>query len=328
MLLIERRSTTATRGIWYHGTSAGLIPDILHQGLQIDPEKRAWGDDPHAGPMKPSRASNVGVYLTKSLMSAVGHGRRPAQRDKANIVLVVCDLQGRSLVADEDDLGPSLASIATKELVHSANVASWYWMAGQSPDAETLGWLKRARQEYVDSQSKFIAYRLGDNLRPRFMAKIRELVDGCWPLAVERAAAYYPREHGSNWIWSWRDNWNRYTGQPDEDAPNPPDPQAVEKRFAEHIERMTRTLKQLALRERTIPTARSTRSIGFSGANRIVAIVELIEGRPNYTLRLHYGRLPDDFRRQWEEGMGPLIMEQRPTASINQAKRATAGSPA
>ena len=92
------------RGIWYHGTSSKYLKNILSQGLIPNPKEKSWDVDKDASLFTVDRTTYGGVYVTKNLMTAYSAAWRTAQKTKGNRLIVMIDLQSKSLIADEDDI--------------------------------------------------------------------------------------------------------------------------------------------------------------------------------------------------------------------------------
>jgi hypothetical protein len=320
----ERYAGAATeRGIWYHGTARENLPAILSQGLIPDPKKRVWADDPGAGFGQPSRVSYGGIYVTQNLMTA--RSSVPRNTDKAGGVIVVMELQPRTLLADEDDFLFSASQMYQPNLNWSPTTAAWLYLAskyGRPDDADTVRMVADAKQSYAAVFLRGNKDLLKEKYTPQLEDALKAILPGLWDAAVMRAVAYYPQAYGSQWKWNWLRDYTDYSGKPDEGDPDkipqPPTPAQGEAAFRAAVDKATRTLKSRVRVERgTFKTARSLEPIRFSGSNRIVAIVQIErvpaeqrkEGGPYETVRVIYGKLPDDFKTQWKERVGPLVLE-------------------
>ncbi len=89
-------------------------------------------------------------------------------------------------------------------------------------------------------------------------------------------------------------------------------------------EELTRTLRLYARPQGESSfrdTARVAEPIGYGGSNRILAVIEVRDGReyvqdgPNneryVVFRLHYGQIPPDFFEEWKEDMGHRYVVER-----------------
>ena len=105
-LIGEKRysGSDKARGKWFHGTSAARVPSILNHGMDPEPEKRSWAEDPDRSALSRDRSSFPGSYFTKNLMTAKSAGWRTAKNDDSNVAIVLADIQPMSMWADEDDV--------------------------------------------------------------------------------------------------------------------------------------------------------------------------------------------------------------------------------
>ena len=179
------------RSIWYHGTTADRIPSILSQGLVPFHAKKVWDEDPESSFISPSRVSLGGTYLTTNLMTAKISAstalRRKNRKVKGEIAaIVVCELQPRNLVMDEDHVLTFSAAIAFEHP----------WIAAEAYLAKQLGTsrdlINDYRNEYVDRtinrvKSSFVHL---SHLDPRLEQRLRQLFYDGWDIVLERQAAH------------------------------------------------------------------------------------------------------------------------------------------
>lgn len=327
-------SARQERSLWYHGTSGRLIPSIMSQGLVPDPKERSWSDDPSASFSSPSRASIGGIYLTRNLMTARSSAQRTSKPGETSAIVVV-EGQPRSFIADEDDI-----SYTTRDAMGSDNE----WLVAEAYMARELGsnkeFIDQSRQKYVERCLEHLKQRFLPNIHPGLEARLTSLFSKGWDVALDRQAAYSYRGSAYDWRrfydrnisrekvkWineevkrgeasglSWDDAYEKVM---DVLVPKRPEPGEAEAQFAAYSDALTRTLKDVARPAKSKKgfneTARSLEPIGFSGANRIVAIVEYVYDRKKYgdyhdRVRVAYGSMPEDFVKQWEASVGSFVM--------------------
>ena len=333
----KTESALSERGIWYHGTKGSRLQSILSSGLIPNPKKREWDSDPHAGFTQPSRESLEGVYLTRNLMTAISSSTRNKDRNEAGVI-VICEMQPRSLVADEDDL----SYIARYPMINDNE-----WLVAEAYIARALGtnpeYIERARETYVDKLIRDLKELKSVSMHPFQETRMRELASEAWDAGLDRQAAYTFTNNDYDWTQIYfrncgdtgRERFNNLydkilasLGDDSEESrhkayeeavkrvvPSHPDAATSEGKFAKVMDMMSRTMKKTARpgqSESFMQTARSLTPIGFSGSNRIVGIVEILRD-PNPKdyrdyVRLVFGEIPDDFRSQWQKRVGELRM--------------------
>lgn len=309
------------RGIWYHGTSAKLIPQILSQGLITEPKVRAWDKDPYpTSTVQATRKSLPGIYLTSNLGTATSSAQKVAHRDKTNQAIVVMEIQPRSLIADEDDVNSHLKYIEA-HLQGSQYHHVWPYMAEVYPDQIKAGqeeYIRDAQKrklDWVNRTTRYLVHGYNaaeQNGHPELEKRVKELLyNEGYRVMLERNVAYIK----DNWDLSqWKKQWHEGFGDYD-NAPPIPDVDQAEAKWLAFSDQLARTLKDKARSVkdksgfRMRDTGRATANIGFSGSNRIICVIERTDARsPEYhsTMVVHYGKPPEKLIKDWNEGIGQL----------------------
>lgn len=288
--------------IMYHGTSDSVLAPILSQGLIPNPKQRTWQEDPDTGIYQQSRKSLDSIYLTKNLMTArLSAMRAVDELGGKNRIIVIVEVEPRSLLADEDDVN-WLDNIPSPYPGHLANeytiinlYANWKSLEDKTLPLDQISnvqsEIKDYEKAYVENQLRRIEQKLGV-LHPSFEQRIRELLKQGFYLALERRAAYLKTYSHDQKI---------------QDYVSKLHPAETEKKFLQYKDQMTRTLKRLARDDDSFsPTSRLNQPIGYSGKNKIVAIVKLIEKDNKTYVEPVMGKIPEDFVQQWEDRIGEL----------------------
>src|SRR5208337_3627836 len=166
----------------------------------------------------------------------------------------------------------------------------------------------------------------GTPMHPDLKKRVESLVAETWLPALSRLAAHHAKDMKDYDIRSaytkvFADKW-------EETPPKEkliPSVNAAEADFRKHVEQITRTMRNMAYAQKDFSaTARVTTPIGFSGSNHILAIVEIrnsqkyeyknAEDRTVVPMIVHYGQIPEDFWKQWNERMGYVVDIQKPEA--------------
>ena len=344
------------RAIWYHGTRGKNLPSILSQGLIPDPKQREWHSDPNSGFTSPSRASLGGIYLTRNLLTARSSASRSVDRDSGESqVIVIVEVQPRSMVADEDDLS---------YVVRNAVNVDSEWLTVEAFMCRELGtnaqFVSECKGKYVKECLQTIKRRLLPNMSTQIEERVRIILEEGWNSALDRQSAYALKGSSKQNQYDWNNRFrnaasdeqrkavdkaikeNENAGDSYDEAyykamdslvPARPDAAAAEANFSAFVDRLTKTLKNIvrpsADTNRFNQTARSLNPIGFSGSNKIVGIVEYFYDRKKFgdhhdRLRLVYGTMPEDFVKQWTVKIGEIVMlgdepKERPVDSAGKA---------
>lgn len=281
------------RSIWYHGTSASNLRSIMAHGLiPMDQSKRNWNADDGAGIHTPSRESYGGTYVTRNLSTAISSPRNR----KENVLVVVMDLQPRTFLADEDDFGPRLND-PVGHLSDSPYHVPMLWLAANA-DPATLGhgWaedLAKYKQEYIQRKLNYLktGTQMGSRLEnPQALARAEQLLGEAWMAGLTRLTAHHVKTMKDY------DMVRQYQQVFPEEARHLDDAQwealkqkivamwpsvsEGEAAYRRAIDQLTRSFKSMARPEVSgetfAPTARVMEPIGFRGANRIIAIAEIL----------------------------------------------------
>ena len=268
------------RGIWYHGTSSDKIPSILSNGLTptVQSKRKSWDTDPDTSVNSVDRSSVGGVYVTKNLSISITSAWRTAKKFKSNKVIVIMELQPRSLVCDED----TFTSLASPKHYPISYFIYLYMF-------ETYG-IPSNSFDFKEMETKFKDKWCEDALRSIFLGYenppealkstvYKYLYDVGYKAMLTRIVSYLDM----NDYYS-RDKWdaaylemNGLLKAKKDKIPNPPTPQQGELVFKSFIDKLTKTMKnRITSADDFIKTARSEEPIKFNGSNKIIAIVELI----------------------------------------------------
>ena len=320
--LINERygGSTKEKGIWYHGTSMKRIPSIMSQGLDpnVSPKNKSWDSDPNVDVINLDKTSYGGIYVTKNIGSATSAAFRTSQKDKTNEAVVILLLQPRSLVADEDDIASRIMHLKPHLAGSVYHVIYPYmWETFGAPDYHKE-YAEKSKDEWVDGAMKslFFDFKIDD---PRLKEEVHKLLytDG-YRAMLTRIVSYLKKKESYTDYWEWRKAYADVHKMKDYgeeyNIPDPPSSGEVERLFRAFVDKLTRTMKHKARHSFTgsfSKTARSLEPITFHGSNRIIAIVEIVRDKVSKyheNVKILYGKLPDDFKQQWQERMGELTI--------------------
>jgi len=284
------------RGIWYHGTSTKYLSNILSQGLIVNPKEKSWDIDPDVSNVSLDRTSYGGIYVTKNLLTAFSSAYRTAKKTNGKSLIVVLDLQPKSLMADEDQFTGYFKNVIS---INGLS-ALWYYKVLKygTTYPEYTKEMNEAREKWADEVIARIKYSYAD-IHPKLIERIRKLlIDEGFLATLTRSAAYQDR-------YQWIRLFNR-----ENIVPDLPEKSEAEKILRTFIDKVTRIMKSSVVKMDSFSkTARSLEPIKFSGSNKIVCIVEeqrvvLPEHAYHTNLIVHYGDIPDDFINQYKDRVG------------------------
>jgi 8-oxo-dGTP pyrophosphatase MutT (NUDIX family) len=317
------QKTSAERGIWYHGSPIKNLRSILAEGLIPYPKSREWADDPGASMVAPSRESYGGIYVAKNLLTAVSAPRE--KHKEGRMVLVIMELQPSTFYMDEDSIVGSVGAPLQHISDSSYHVANAYIAATQpGVSASWKSWVEEYQKQYLKHSMANFEYKFKEQekeIHPDLRNRLEVLIKATWLPALSRLAAHaaekmsdydYKRSYTEVFPKTWDE-------VPPKDQVFPSVSQG-ETDFRNQVEKITRTVRQLIAKTPGFRnTARVTTPIGYSGSNRILAVLEIREGK-QYTTKaepdangyqsdiipiiIHYGKVPEDFWNQWKQSLG------------------------
>lgn len=329
-----------TRGIWYHGTAEHKLPSIISQGLITDPKERTWGEDPDTGFFSPSRASISGVYLAKNLLTAISSSRK-AKKGTEDSIIVICDIQERSLIMDEDDVSQAVQNAAVFEGLISTSEFLIMNIYFSLVNESNPSYVETAKRNYVENSINLLKYKFIDGkIHPRQEEVLKKIVEDNWIAALDRQAAHIAKNNPVEWksyffknLSSEQQNvisktreeiYSNQEIQEDEKRDKiteymndlvkyPVSIEYAESEYQKFLDQLTHTMKNVVSDQRNKhnQTARSENTIGFSGSNRIIGIVRIIsQQKHSDKLVLEYGEIPEDFKDQYTEKVSGKSWEE------------------
>ena len=336
--------------VWYHGTATANLDSIKSEGVQPSGKKKVWDEDPYASMNSPDRSSIGGSYWTINLMSAISAPRQNAKNNtRPDSILIVCaELQPNAMYMDEDNIvAPLMHPLG--HLSDSTYHLLRFYLAHEAKDAAWQGDIDKFRQSYIDD---FIGKlerdfkEKGIEFHSDLKARLMEILPKAWDAALARQVAYGAKSNPTDFKRVYSDLHPEIEWK---DIPTPeqvlPAPRDAEKNFRAYLEQLTKTLRILARQDTSegdypqYPrgTARITTPVGFSGANRITALVEIrdskkyrgesrwedrnggrvkVQSEGPTPIIVHYGTPPSDFWRQYETRVGDNFFVQTAEGKI------------
>lgn len=287
--------------LMYHGTSDAVLRSILKQGVIPFPKKRAWDTDHDTGHHQMSRVSVGGSYWTTSMMTAKssGHHARNVLGGK-NRVIVIADIQQQSAFSDEDNVNYPLRYGFEQAARKVYGVTELWMLCGLFYTDQDVAKREQAITIFVESFMEYIRRE-----RPQAYELPRAQAEELLRLEILRELAHQGRG-------SYTLNMLSRLGMPEDFYI--PKPDEVEPDFLTAREALTRTYKiGVYPSEKSYgdDRLRTEEIVGYRGANKIVAVLEIVEfmdfnRRDEEHIILHYGSIPEDFRQQWRKGIGPM----------------------
>jgi len=306
--------TAAPKSVWFHGTSLKNLQSIMSQGLIPEGTEKVWAQDPDASITAPSRQSYGGTYVTQNLMTATGAPNTEDKKARGGVLVVIMELQPNTMYLDEDNVTSVLGNPIKHLSDNTFHVLCYYLAATQDGTAETWqqeiegmkgdyihGCLRRWENEFTKRNIPFHA---------DLKKQLEQLLPSVWLAAVTRAAGHVKDNY--SYIRAWDQVFYGTPKEKQRPEMNTVLPEASEgeAEFRAAAEKITRTLRIIARptndKDQTynINTARVTEPIGYSGSNRILALVEIRDRQTPAQMILHWGVVPQVFWDQWNTKFG------------------------
>jgi len=279
----------ARKVILYHGTSPDVARRVLSEGLVPEPKKRSWAEDPDVSFSDMSRASFPGIYLTGNLLTALSAAQRVSPGNKPRAVIIV-EVEETGLVHDEDTLKAPLRWVLI-DMAKDRGVIyverSALSMYSNMADGKYDKVLKDKALELLQSIDSRAKQGYGLERAAMVERALRALLARDTSVGLPNTI-WYGKEH------SW-DKVKQMVSEEGYNLKDLPEPAIAEKAFAAALEEMSNKLKPTTAAglaaDRFGRTSRMRERIGFSGANKIVAVV-LIDTE-DYSIKFLYGSPTD-----------------------------------
>jgi hypothetical protein len=335
----------APRSEWFHGSSIKNLKSILSQGLLPNVKTKNWNPDRSSGSsVQVSLESYGGTYVTRNLLTALGAPED--RRTEGRSVMVCLEMQPNTMFLDED----SITGVLDQPIQHMSD-SQWhvglFYIAATRSDADAR-WqpdVAMFQKTYSDTAIERWKYEFKEKykteMHPDLEAEMRKELPACWIAAMGRRAAHLYKTERADY-----EAKRAYAQVAHEkakdmewaDLPSAaelfPTPAQGEEDFRNAVEKITRSLRIMA-RPSTgndsmynRDSARVMEPIGYSGSNKITAVLEVRDG-PAYVgedwkkpvpIIVHYGSVPAMFVDQWKARQGSeLDIQQRPEAKAASA---------
>jgi hypothetical protein len=310
--ILPGRIIASVTTIMYHGSNIKNKAIILSQGLIPNPKKRKWSEDPSSSIHVPSRASLGGIYLTNNIMTALSSGTVSGRGGQC--ILVVVSVQTGNLLADEDDFKYRLNSISIPGLVMNEWMIQRLYAGsvalkeGRIPNERDSQWvreeLQKTKEAYITNFINGVNKKLKKPLTEQEMSITEGLLDYGFFISLKRLASHAESGSWGSRGWGSEELW----------GVEKPDVGEAEAEFKRLEDRLTRVLKRVGRTEHRESdfnqSARIETPIGYSGKNRIVAVVEVIPYQREIGTRVKVlyppsGEVPAKVIKDWEEREGP-----------------------
>lgn len=293
------------RTLMYHGTSSKFLRPIMVSGVVPNPPQKFWDKDTDASQSMGSRASLEGSYWTTNLLTATSAAWNAQKKFGGNQLLVMAEIVQQAAYADEDSV---------KYTVDGA----WGQMAkqlfGVVPDAIShLAWSWFGTHQGQNYREKMIETFSTDlhgllRLSDAHPLNYNMIADLMYAYLMRRLAYVWKSHTDSKGV-----NTNPFYGWPEktvaEVTPQIPTPNDAESNYLHMLDRLSRAYRKSAQTKHDPDafnlTARVPQVVGFSGAHRIVCIVELIQKEDRSQLIVvRYGKIPDQLLTDWRSRKG------------------------
>lgn len=281
--------------IMFHGTSTAFLPSILKHGMNPSPKEKSWDVDPDVSLYSQSRVSLEGSYWASNLLTATSSAWRTSNKYAGDELLIIAQIQQQQAFADEDSVTFTINNIFSISVGNS--------MYAERPDLMA--------QIYFDHPD-IITKSKSEFERRLHNSFVKDKINGKKPIPTDMLSdvfdAYVMRiiahgERDSNGK-EWYSPLYRVTNKP-ESIPSVND---AETNLLKQKDRLTKYYNESAIEQPTSfnHTLRITEPVTYSGANKILFILERDKKLHNLPLKLHYGNppLPTKFIDQWHRSIG------------------------
>lgn len=310
--LKERRRAVSKYGreIMFHGTTSYFLKSILSNGLVPSPKQKVWQSDTSSY-SRSSRESYGGIYFTKNFVTALSSARIATEKFKGNAVIVVAELQPRTALPDED----SFTFMTNYVLDYAVGEKGKYVGDAESMNVWTYIYYlqndktyKRKEQDFIDKYKADIEGKMKDVV-PEESSGINKALGELFISALKRRIAHIEKDSLTRLISGAIDDWNKAKIEAEKLISNK---EEYEQEYMKALNSVIKLLKRETYKHKDdfSKSYRITEPVGFSGRNKIIAVIELpnyLGGRDSNTptiLDVKYGKMPNEFIDAWKERIG------------------------
>lgn len=338
LILLSERRTKAGRDIMYHGTTGKFLRSILKVGLQPNTKQKVWDEDPNAGFGQVSRVSYGGVYFGQNLMTAKSSGTSAVRKLGGDFsILITALIQPRSALPDEDTFTGAIESARTTALSrggrvlgdHETILVEAYLQYALNNTKETDTYLAPFMEYLKNWFSEIWPISLKDE------AKIKETMEALLKASMYRKVSHieerFFKEGTVDSIFNsvltdvglgdkeiekqnllgrpsdWKDPLKKARATYSH-LLKPPSKSESEKIFMREVDNLMKFLRRQTLQKDDInKTYRMMTPVDYKGRNRILSVVSIHlndDYKKPTILRVHFGKLPSDFLKQWKSRIG------------------------
>jgi len=300
----------ARRRILFPGTSPDLGRRVLSEGLVPDPKKRSWAEDPDVSFTTTPRTSFSGVYLTGNLMTAYSSATRTAGPHAEHIIVIV-DVEEATLVHDEDSLRGPLEMALDRLVGSNLTLILSERAVLELYDAMVRGKLDNQLRDAAE----FFLKSYDTSAQKGYGLSRAAVVEPALRALVTRQASYaLPRISWFAKEKTWEEMGEENARSNQWELKDLPAPEEADKVYMDTVERLSNLLKPMHasgfVADRFMDLSRLRTPVGFSGANKIVAVVGISRVRGDsdkpYVIKFKYGNPQDPrlhaFYKQFEQG--------------------------
>ena len=245
------------------------------------------------------------------MMTARGAATTAAGRHGGNRAIVGVLVQPNVLFADEDDVQFTARPVIPGFNPTDSNIFDLYlsWRLGLDQN-----WVQKCRVAYVAESIHTMAGKMRKDTHPQLLERLQKLLSEAWEVALVRQASHALEINRQIFEPKIVNELCRANNKPwaEQDPKEiksiaPPPASQAEAKWASMVDKITRTMKGIATSPEEIPwhTARCPLPIGFSGPNRILFVIEIVDSSKGFTVIPRYGQVDEEFLKQWEAQSGP-----------------------
>lgn len=293
--------------LMYHGTSSKFLRSILKQGLLPNSKEGRWvEEDKGASELRRSRRSYGGVYFTRNLMTAKSSATNFDRRH--NPIIVCAMIQPAAAIPDEDNYRVDFHGIP-EQLFPYILVS-----ARMKLPSESLTSLHKVMRSFVENNDPTFLQRKDKSslfglAREVFLTEIERRLAHRADLTKD--SGFHPRYDIINAYARLDRNYKPSKGLPKQLAIK----SVVD---AEHDARVA--LDKFIKKTKNSSTnkiksgvsdwinVRLLKPVTYKGVNKIICVIELEYGETLgiSSAKVHYGKVPDDFKMQFTQRIGQL----------------------
>lgn len=274
----------------FHGTSSTFLRSILKKGLVYNPKQKVWDVA-----RDPTLESLPGIYITNNILTAYYSAKRAIEKYQGNMLLVAVQVTDNPNLAIDEDLVGFIDGFVKDKIIR--NKVYSYYILGDTEQRKS-----KMEEVFKDARDLLVTKIEGKQDSRRLVIALNKNKE-----TIVKLAMCHLIDNVLKYLYQDEDKWKHfYKGHSDSPPSNIFDYVRKEPKYTRHhfrkairlhTDKLTKLIGRHSSLFQNTPQGIISNfrlpSIGFSGKNRIIGIVEILRKRNSPdVLEIKYNKDP------------------------------------